>query len=79
MGASQSGWAILIARLKSHNQIGRRVAMKYSLGLPADCVCCSTHTVMRINGQPVCLDCGAHEPPAVRVLKKVLANNPSQA
>ena len=53
--------------------------MKYSLGLPADCVCCSTHTVMRINGQPVCLDCGAHEPPAVRVLKKVLANNPSQA
>jgi hypothetical protein len=53
--------------------------MKCSLGLPADCVGCSTHTVMRINGQPVCLDCAEHEPPASRVLSKLLANNPSNA
>ena len=53
--------------------------MKCSLGLPAKCVGCSTHTVMRINEQPVCLDCAEHEPPASRVLQKVLANSPSAA
>jgi hypothetical protein len=53
--------------------------MNCSLGLPTECVCCSTHTVMRINDQPVCLDCAAYEPPASRVRKKVFANNPSEA
>jgi hypothetical protein len=53
--------------------------MKCSLGLPAECVGCGTHTVLRINAQPVCLNCGEHEPPASRVLAKVLANDPSTA
>jgi len=53
--------------------------MKTSLGLPAECVGCSTHTVMRINGQPVCLSCAEQEPPAARVLETVFANNPGEA
>ena len=53
--------------------------MKYSLALPGTCVCCSTQTVMRINGQPVCLNCGAHEPPSSRVLDKVYAHIRSNA
>jgi hypothetical protein len=53
--------------------------MKGSLGLPAECVGCSTHTVMRINGQPVCLDCAEYEPPASRVLVKLFADSPGKA
>jgi hypothetical protein len=53
--------------------------MKCSLGLPAECVCCSTHTVMRLNGQAVCLDCAAYEPPPSRVRMKVFADAPSEA
>ncbi len=53
--------------------------MKCSLGLPTECVGCSAHTVMRINGQPVCLDCAEYEPPASRVLVKLFADNASQA
>jgi hypothetical protein len=53
--------------------------MNCSLGLPAECVGCSTHTVLRLNGQPVCLSCGEHEPPAPRVLEKVYGTNASAA
>jgi hypothetical protein len=53
--------------------------MKLTLGLPAECVGCGAHTVLRINEEPVCLDCGEHEPPAPRVLQKVFANDPSAA
>jgi hypothetical protein len=51
--------------------------MKCSFGLPVECVGCSTRTVMRINEQPVCLACAEYEPPAPRVLEKLLANSPS--
>jgi hypothetical protein len=43
--------------------------MKCSLGLPSECVGCRARTVLRINEQPVCLNCAEHEPPAARVLK----------
>jgi hypothetical protein len=48
--------------------------MNWTLGLPAECVGCSTKTVVRINGEAVCMDCAEHEPPTTRVLQKVLAN-----
>jgi hypothetical protein len=48
--------------------------MNWTLGLPTECVGCSTKTVMRINGNPVCKVCAEHEPPAPRVLAKISAN-----
>jgi hypothetical protein len=53
--------------------------MKCSVGLPTECVCCNTQTVMRLNGQPVCLDCAAYEPPPPRVREKVFGNCSSEA
>ena len=50
------------------------MAMDCSLGLPTECVGCSTKTVVRINDKPVCLHCAEHEPPSSRVLQKVFAN-----
>ncbi len=45
--------------------------MKSSLGLPAKCVGCSEQTVVRLNGQPVCLDCAGQEPPAAHIMECV--------
>lgn len=47
-------------------------AMSCSFSLPAECVGCSTDTVMRINGQPVCRACIEREPPDARVLERLL-------
>ncbi|HEX5226928.1 MAG TPA: hypothetical protein VFW44_04425 [Bryobacteraceae bacterium] len=46
--------------------------MKSSLGLPAECIGCRAQTVLRINGQPVCLECAEQEPPAAHVVALVL-------